>query len=132
MRFSCTNPSLQAISREIQARVLKKDAFILQKSREVADVARSHAESERFLSLQVFDPLTPLSLLFILPLTDNLFAAANEKRRDFSTIHVELAVQPVKVPYVLSGHEVTPHVPPSNLETIFRVKCSLHTSIYHV
>jgi hypothetical protein len=107
LRFSDTNPPWQAISREIQARVLKKDASILQKSREVADVARSHAESERFLSLQVFNPLPPLPLLFVLPLTDNLFAAAGEKRRDFSTVHVELAVQPVAVPYVVPSHEVT-------------------------
>lgn len=44
--------SLQAISRELQCRMLKKDASILSKNSELAHVARAQSESERFLSTQ--------------------------------------------------------------------------------
>ena len=54
---------LQAISNEIQSRLMKKDAAIYAKSRELADSARSFAESERFLKLQVqTSSLPPLPL----------------------------------------------------------------------
>ena len=55
---SCSR-SAQAISGEIQKRMFQKDASIEQKNREIDDNARSWAESERFLNLQVTSPPLP-------------------------------------------------------------------------